>query len=162
MGLFYSTMPLVVKRIHSLLPTNGTYETRFLYNLEHILDVDKYFNLLMLHGIISIFLLLSVGIATDSMFILCIQHVSALFEIVRYVHPANRVAAWKKTHTNEIILLLNSYNLKCIRDSDIVMLEPDIADDEAYHIIIRCIKSYKRALKLVPVSYLGINASSTD
>ncbi|CAL1677733.1 unnamed protein product [Lasius platythorax] len=121
MGLFYSTMPLVVKRIHSLLPTNGTYETRFLYNLEHILDVDKYFNLLMLHGIISIFLLLSVGIATDSMFILCIQHVSALFEIVRY-------------------------NLKCIRDSDIVMLKPDIADDEAYHIIIRCIKSYKRAL----------------
>lgn len=35
-----------------------------------------------------------------------------------------------------------------IRGSDFVMAEPDVADDEAYHVIIDCIKSYKHALKL--------------
>lgn len=35
-----------------------------------------------------------------------------------------------------------------IRGSDIVMVESNIKDDEAYHIIIDCIKSYKHILKL--------------
>jgi len=30
-----------------------------------------------------------------------------------------------------------------------MLLNPDIADDEAYHAMINCIKLYKRALKLV-------------
>jgi hypothetical protein len=36
-----------------------------------------------------------------------------------------------------------------IRVLDCVMLKPNIADDEAYNIIIGCIKLYKYALKLV-------------
>ncbi|XP_072757398.1 odorant receptor 9a-like isoform X4 [Anoplolepis gracilipes] len=63
-----------------------------------------------------------VCIAVDSLFILCAQHVCALFERLRY-------------------------NMKRIQGSDLVIVEPNIADDEAYRIIIGCIKSYKHALK---------------
>ncbi|GAB1867898.1 Odorant receptor [Camponotus japonicus] len=121
-GIFYSTMPIVVSGIYSFLPTNDNYTARFLYRLEHVLDVDKYFNLLMLHGIISIFYIVSVPIAIDCMYVLCIQHVCALFEGIKY--KINR-----------------------IRGSDFVILKPNIVDDEAYHVIIDCIKSYKHALK---------------
>ncbi|XP_025262533.1 uncharacterized protein LOC109609791, partial [Camponotus floridanus] len=96
-AIFYSTMPIVVNGIYSFLPTNENYTARFLYRLEHVLDVDKYFNLLMLHGIISIF----------------------------YI----------------------AYKINRIRSSDFVILKPNIEDDEAYHVIIDCIKSYKHALK---------------
>lgn len=83
MGTFYTTMPIVMSGIYSFLPTNETYTARFLYRLEHVLDVDKYFNLLMLHGIISIFYMVSMPVAFDCMFILCIQHVCALFEGIK-------------------------------------------------------------------------------
>ncbi|XP_025262496.1 odorant receptor 9a isoform X2 [Camponotus floridanus] len=122
LSTLYSTMPVVVKTLHSLLPTNETYATRFLFRLDHVLDVDKYFNLLMLNGILGIFFLMSVWIAADGMFILCTQHVCALFEAVQY-------------------------NVKRIQGSDFVIDEPNIMDDEAYHVIISCIKSYEYALK---------------
>lgn len=38
--------------------------------------------------------------------------------------------------------------MRRIRSSDFAMAEPNRADDEAYHVIIDCIKSYRRALKL--------------
>ncbi|EFN71665.1 hypothetical protein EAG_01251 [Camponotus floridanus] len=123
-------MPVVVKTLHSLLPTNETYATRFLFRLDHVLDVDKYFNLLMLNGILGIFFLMSVWVAADGMFILCTQHVCALFETVQY-------------------------NVKRIQGSDFVIDEPNIMDDEAYHVIISCIKSYEYALKLVLVTSLN-------
>ncbi|XP_029663213.1 putative odorant receptor 85d [Formica exsecta] len=115
-------MPIVVSEIYSLLPTNETYTARYLFRLEHVLDVDKYFNLLMLHGIISVFYIVSVPIAVDSMFVLCIQHACALFEGIKY-------------------------KIQHIRGSDFVTLKPNIMDDEAFHVIIDCIKLYKRALK---------------
>ncbi|XP_029663210.1 odorant receptor 9a-like [Formica exsecta] len=121
-GIFYSTMPLVIGGLYSLLPTNETYTARFLYRVEHVLDMDKYFNLLMLDGVLGIFFVVSIWIATDGMFILCTQHVCALFEGIRY-------------------------NIERIQGTDFVIVEPNIADDEAYHVIISCIKSYKHALK---------------
>ncbi|XP_070165637.1 uncharacterized protein [Polyergus mexicanus] len=120
--IFYSTMPIVVSEIYSLLPTNETYTARYLFRLEHLLDVDKYFNLLMLHGIISVFYIVSVAIAVDGMFVLCIQHACALFEGIKY-------------------------KIQHVRGFDFVTLKPNIMDDEAFHVIIDCIKLYKRALK---------------
>jgi len=83
MWLFYTTPPIIVSGIYTLLPTNETYSARFLYRLEHVLDVDKYYNLLMLHGFISVFYIVSVPIAVDSLFTLCIQHVCALFRCMK-------------------------------------------------------------------------------
>ncbi|XP_011643738.1 uncharacterized protein LOC105431326 [Pogonomyrmex barbatus] len=82
--IFYCTTPVVITGIYTLLPTNETYSARFLFRLEHVLDVDKYFNLLMLVAFISVFYIISVPIAIDSMFILCTYHVCALFECIRY------------------------------------------------------------------------------
>ncbi|XP_050445521.1 odorant receptor 9a-like [Cataglyphis hispanica] len=121
-GVFYSTMPLVISGLYSLLPSNKTYTGRFLYRVEHVLDVNKYFSLLMLDGILGVFFIVSIWIATDGMFILCTQHVCALFAAIRY-------------------------NIERIQGTDFVIVEPNIADDEAYHVIIGCIKSYKHALK---------------
>ncbi|KAF3054394.1 Odorant receptor 158 [Nylanderia fulva] len=121
-GFFYTMMPTLTSGIYMILPTNKTYTAKFIYRLEHVLDVDKYFNLLMLHTFISVFFLLSVPIAIDCMFILCIQHACALFQGIKY-------------------------KIGCIPSSDFVVLKPNIENDEAYHIIIDCIKSYKRALK---------------
>ncbi|EFN79687.1 hypothetical protein EAI_13795 [Harpegnathos saltator] len=67
MWVLYSTMPLIVSWTYKLLPINATYTARFLYRLEHVCDVDKYFNLLMLHGFISVFYIVSVPIAVDTM-----------------------------------------------------------------------------------------------
>lgn len=85
MSFSYSTMPIVMSGIYYLLPTNETYPARFLFRLEHVLNVDKYFNLLMLHAIISVCYVVTIPIATDSLFVLCIQHVCALFEGIRYI-----------------------------------------------------------------------------
>ncbi|EFN79686.1 hypothetical protein EAI_13794 [Harpegnathos saltator] len=126
MWILYSTTPLIVSWTYKLLPINATYTARFLYRLEHVCDVDKYFNLLMLHGFISVFYIVSVPIAVDTMFVLCIQHVCALFEIIKY-------------------------DMEHIQGSDFVTLELDIADDIEYHKIIECIKLHDQAFKLVPV-----------
>ncbi|KYM79317.1 Odorant receptor Or2 [Atta colombica] len=122
MWLFYTTPPIIVSGIYTLLPTNETYSARFLYRLEHVLDMDKYYNLLMLHGFISVFYIVSVPIAVDSLFTLCIQHVCALFRCMKY-------------------------NMEQIRGPEFTLLNPDIADDKAYHSIISCIKLYKRIVK---------------
>ncbi|KYQ50200.1 Odorant receptor 49b, partial [Trachymyrmex zeteki] len=83
MWLFYTTSPIIISGIYTLLLTNETYSARFLYRLEHVLDIDKYFKLLMLHGFISVFYIVSVPIAVDTTFTLCIQHICALFECLR-------------------------------------------------------------------------------
>ncbi|KAG5344791.1 OR63A protein, partial [Acromyrmex charruanus] len=122
MWLFYTTPPIIVSGIYTLLPTNETYSARFLYRLEHVLDMDKYYNLLMLHGFISVFYIVSVPIAVDNLFTLYIQHVCALFRCIKY-------------------------NIEQIRGSEFTLLNPDIADDKAYHSIVSCIKLYKRIIK---------------
>ncbi|XP_025075183.1 uncharacterized protein LOC105431361 [Pogonomyrmex barbatus] len=122
MWLFYTTTPVIISGIYIFLPTNETYSARFLYRIEHVIDIDKYFNLLMLHGFISVFYVVSVPIAVDTFFILCIQHVCALFKCIKY-------------------------NIERIGNSEFVLLKPNIADDKAYHVVISCIKSYKHVLK---------------
>ncbi|XP_025995226.2 odorant receptor 22c isoform X2 [Solenopsis invicta] len=121
--VFY-TMPSGVARwMYKLFPTNETYRGKFMYRIEHVLDMDKYFNLLMLHGTIAVFFMVSVAIGVTTVFTLCTLHICALFECIRY-------------------------NVECIRSTDPVLLEPNIKDDEMYHDLIACIKSYKHALKL--------------
>ncbi|XP_032680914.1 uncharacterized protein LOC116848690 [Odontomachus brunneus] len=122
--LFYCTTPLVVSWTYELLPMNVTYTARFLYRLEHVCDVDKYFSLLMLHAFISVFYIVAVPIAIDTLFILCIQHACALFEIIQY-------------------------DMTRIQGSDFATSEPDIVNDEQYHKIIDCIRLHKYVLKLV-------------
>ncbi|RLU24543.1 ObirOr5-9E97 [Ooceraea biroi] len=121
----YSTMPIVSSGLYTFLPTNETYETKYLFRLEHVIDVEKYFTLLMLLAIIGVFYIVSIAIAVDSIFVLCIQHNSALFEGVRSLDCVQVEAQW--------------------------MLKPNVANDEAYHIIIGCIKSYKDALNFFDV-----------
>ncbi|XP_018358406.1 PREDICTED: uncharacterized protein LOC108758114 [Trachymyrmex cornetzi] len=81
--LFYSTTSIVVSGIYTILPTNKTYTAKFPYRIEHVLDIDKYFELLMLHGFISVFYIVSVVIAIDTTFALYTQHICALFECLR-------------------------------------------------------------------------------
>jgi len=66
-----------------ILPMNETHTAKFIYRMEHVLDMDKYFNFLMLHTFISVFFVVTVPIAVDTTFILCTQHICALFECVR-------------------------------------------------------------------------------
>ncbi|KAL0111603.1 hypothetical protein PUN28_013061 [Cardiocondyla obscurior] len=120
--IFYCATPIAISKIYTILPTNKTYTPRFLYRVEHVLDTDKYYNLLMLHGFISVFYIVTVVIAVDCFFVLCTQHVCALFKCIKY-------------------------NVERIQGSDFVLLKPNIADDEAYHALIDCIKLYKHALK---------------
>ncbi|XP_039305980.1 odorant receptor 22c [Solenopsis invicta] len=124
--VIYVLTPLVVTWIYKLLPIKATYTARFLYRIEHVLDVDKYYNLLMLHGAVSIFYILSASVAISTAFIACTLHICALFECLRY-------------------------NVERVQSTDPVLLEPNIKDDETYHDLVDCIKSYKHALKLSDV-----------
>ncbi|XP_020285644.1 uncharacterized protein LOC109855606 [Pseudomyrmex gracilis] len=119
--VFYSTMPVIVSGVYRLLPTNDTYEAKFLYRLEHVVNMDKYFNLLMFHGFLATFYLVSVPIALDTLFMVCAQHICSLFENIRY-------------------------NLEQIPARTNVTLRPNITDDKDYDIIIYCIKWYKHTL----------------
>ncbi|XP_039305970.1 odorant receptor 22c-like isoform X2 [Solenopsis invicta] len=126
---FYTTwvlyiMPWVIARgMYKLSPTNKTYTAKFLYRIEHVLDMDKYYNLLLLHGLMAAFFLLTVSISINAVFTVCTLHICALFECLRY-------------------------NVERIRSTDPVSLEPNIKDDESYHDLIACVKSHKHALKL--------------
>ncbi|XP_018053002.1 PREDICTED: odorant receptor 13a-like [Atta colombica] len=82
--LFYTTPPIIVSEIYTLLPTNETYTAKFLYRMDHVLDIDKYFNIMMLHGFISVFYIACVLTAIDTMFTFYTQHVCALFECLRF------------------------------------------------------------------------------
>ncbi|XP_039305981.1 odorant receptor 13a-like [Solenopsis invicta] len=120
--IFYCVTPIVVNRISVVLPTNNTHTPKFLYRLEHVIDMHKYYNLLMLHGSICVFYTVSVIIAIDCFFVLCTQHACALFKCIKY-------------------------NVECIGVADLESLNPNVKDDEAYHAIINSIKLYKYALK---------------
>ncbi|XP_026824150.1 uncharacterized protein LOC105286075 isoform X5 [Ooceraea biroi] len=128
----FSMMPIVISRLYTFLPTNETFETKYLYRVEHVIDVEKYFTLLMLLAIIGIFYIVSIAIAVDSVFVLCMQHNTALFEEVRFNMERIR-------------------SLDCVQVEAQWMLKPNVANDEAYHIIIGCIKSYKDALNFFDV-----------
>ncbi|XP_032686510.1 odorant receptor 13a-like isoform X2 [Odontomachus brunneus] len=119
MGHLYCLMPYVVSGIYSFL-SNVTYSAKFLYRLEHVFDVDKYFHLLVFHLYISLMFMLTVAVAIDSMFLICIQHVCALFDIIRY-------------------------NIEHIQNTEVIILKPNVLYDEPYHVIIDCIKIYNRA-----------------
>ncbi|XP_012529138.1 odorant receptor 9a [Monomorium pharaonis] len=121
-GIFYLTPPVITSGINMFLSTNETQPPRFLYRLEHVLDVDKYYNLLMVHTFISIFGIVAIATAVDGMFIFCIEHICALFNCAKY-------------------------NMARIQSSELILLNPSIADDEAYHNIIRCIQLHTRILK---------------
>lgn len=78
----YFSPPIAIKGLNMLLQ-NTTHEVKFSFRLEHVINVDKYFNLLTLFGLISSIFLGTVMVGVDSMFVLCIQHVCALFEYIR-------------------------------------------------------------------------------
>ncbi|XP_036147466.1 uncharacterized protein LOC118647187, partial [Monomorium pharaonis] len=84
-GFFYCTPPVIISGINMFLPTNETQPPKFLYRLEHVLDVDKYYNLLMLHAFISVFSIIAIATAIDGMFILCIEHICALFTCLKFI-----------------------------------------------------------------------------
>ncbi|XP_026824153.1 odorant receptor 13a-like [Ooceraea biroi] len=128
----YSMMPYVMSGLYMFVPTNETYETQYPFRVEHVIDMEKYFNLLMLFGIISVFYIVSIVVAVDCIFVLCIQHTCTLFEGIRFNMERIR-------------------SLDCVQAEAQWMLKPNVADDEAYHIIIGCIKSYKNALNFSEV-----------
>ncbi|KAH0946198.1 hypothetical protein HN011_010164 [Eciton burchellii] len=119
--IFYSSVPSVITVIHILLSANETYEAKFFYRIEHVIDLGSYYKLLLLHMFISVFYTVSILIAVDTLFVCCIQHVCSLFEIIRI-------------------------NMEHIRALDCVV-RPNVADDGAYRIIVGCIKTYIRTLK---------------
>jgi len=82
-GIMYALMPLVFPGIYVFLPTNQSYETTFFYCIEHVIDIESYYKLLMLHMIINIFYIVSLTIGIDSLFVLYVQHACALFENIR-------------------------------------------------------------------------------
>lgn len=83
---------------------------------------------------------------------------SACLRVVQMYKVSNKAVILKESLNTiifqaEIILLSNRYNIEKIRGSEYLLPNPNIADDEAYHTIINCIKLYKRILKLVSTSF---------
>ncbi|XP_020298584.1 LOW QUALITY PROTEIN: odorant receptor 13a-like [Pseudomyrmex gracilis] len=153
MWLFYTTMPIVVNGVYRFLPTNDTYSARFLYRLEHVVDMDKYFNLLMFHGFIRVFYIVAVPIALDTFFMLCVNYVCALFENIRRVslfffskfQTADRLQDDLKKPLKMSNIFIG-YNLERIPARTDVLFSSNITDDKNYDIIVYCIKWYKHAL----------------
>ncbi|KAH0946217.1 hypothetical protein HN011_011897, partial [Eciton burchellii] len=119
--IFYCSMPSIVTRIYILLWANETYEAKFFYRIEHVIDMENYYKLLTLHMFISVFYIVTVVIAVDCLFLFYVQYVCALFENIRL-------------------------NMERMQALNCVELRLNVADDEAYRIIVGCIKLYIRAL----------------
>jgi len=105
MWFFYCTMSLVIGGIYMLLPTNKTYEIRFLFRLEHVLDVEKYFYLLMLYAFISMFYL-----GNDSSWHMYLYFIYNMFaRYLTMVSCSTENYSIKKKFRMEILLLYKQF-----------------------------------------------------
>ncbi|XP_053981750.1 uncharacterized protein LOC128878007 isoform X2 [Hylaeus volcanicus] len=76
-GKQYSTL-------YANVPLNETRKDYFPIEMEYLIDEEKYFYLLAFHKNLSLFYCASVFIATETVYIMWLQHAAGLFEITSY------------------------------------------------------------------------------
>lgn len=76
-------MPLVPVVYNIFTPTNGSMPKQLMFEqVQYIIDTEKYYYPLLLHGSCSSIILLSIVVGIDTMYMFYIQHACATFSIV--------------------------------------------------------------------------------
>ncbi|XP_053981736.1 uncharacterized protein LOC128878007 isoform X1 [Hylaeus volcanicus] len=79
-SIFYIASFIVITDV----PLNETRKDYFPIEMEYLIDEEKYFYLLAFHKNLSLFYCASVFIATETVYIMWLQHAAGLFEITSY------------------------------------------------------------------------------
>ncbi|XP_011878676.1 PREDICTED: uncharacterized protein LOC105567980 [Vollenhovia emeryi] len=80
----YMTLPVMPSIVASFTSANQTQIHGLLYNVEAILDTEKYYYFILLHSYYTTFFLMTIPIAADSMLIAYVQHACGLFQAIGY------------------------------------------------------------------------------
>jgi len=93
-GSLFPLLALIPKILGIKAASN--YSTRpvgFPYHVEYYVDLEKYFYPILIHNYISVFIRLTIVIASDTLVAILVQHCCALFSIVRYDN-SNQLTFW--------------------------------------------------------------------
>lgn len=81
--LFYGSIHFIPDLLDLVAPLNQSRPHQLLILVEYFVDMDKYFYVIVLHFIVTVFVLQSVLMSTTSIYVAYIQHACGLFKIAR-------------------------------------------------------------------------------
>ncbi|XP_014485717.1 PREDICTED: odorant receptor 67a-like [Dinoponera quadriceps] len=125
-GSFYSALVLfmLVPLQPLLLGSSNDTARPLLHEVEYYIDMDKYYFPILIHGYITAVICVTIAIATDTMYVIMVQHVCGLFAIIGQ-QVENIIKEEKLT----------------------VDINPPVENDEPYRNIIKSIYTHKKALR---------------
>ncbi|KAI4477717.1 hypothetical protein M0804_012545 [Polistes exclamans] len=138
-GFLYGAM--VIFMITPLKPLifntlNETAERPLIHHVEYFVDKDKYYYFIILHSYVTIVICISVVIATDTMFLVFIQHVCGLFSTLGYYKIISK-------------RYFSRYQLYHLAEKEKLDLDINVAikDDKPYKNIAECIYRHQKAIE---------------
>lgn len=78
----YMTLPHIPAFIAYISNKNENVTRALLYHVEQVVDVDKYYYLVLFHSYYGTFFLMTLPIAADSMFLVYVQHACGMFSLI--------------------------------------------------------------------------------
>ncbi|XP_024868521.1 odorant receptor 9a-like [Temnothorax curvispinosus] len=124
---FYSALVffMLVPLQPLLLGSSSNDTTRpLLHQVEYYIDMEKYYFPILIHGYVTAVICVSIAIATDTMYVIVVQHVCGLFMIIG----------------QQLENLVKEDNLE-------INFNPFIKNDKPYENIVSSIHAHKRALR---------------
>lgn len=89
-AIFYSSLAIMVFChmstciLDKILPSNETHLKKFPILMEYSILDEKYFLFTVIYLYVSLLLIITIFVATESLIILWLQHAASLCEIIRY------------------------------------------------------------------------------
>ncbi|XP_032676029.1 odorant receptor 13a-like [Odontomachus brunneus] len=123
--LYFALILFMLVPLQPLLLGSSNDTTRpLLHEVNYYIDMDKYYLPILLHGYITAAICVTIAVATDTMFVIMVQHVCGLFTIIG----------------QQVDNIIKEENL-------MIDINPPVENDEPYKNIIKSIHAHKRALR---------------
>ncbi|XP_026826373.1 odorant receptor 13a isoform X2 [Ooceraea biroi] len=137
--LYSALILFMLVPLQSLLLESSLNSTNrpLLHRVEYYIDMDKYYFPILIHGYLTAIVCISIAIATDTMYVIMVQHVCGLFTIIG----------------QEMENIIKKDN----KDSLQINLYPTVQDDKPYENIIKSIYAHKRVLRFANLIETAFN-----
>ncbi|XP_032676032.1 odorant receptor 4-like isoform X2 [Odontomachus brunneus] len=122
--VYFALILFMLVPLQPLLLGSSNDTRPLLHEVNYYIDMDKYYLPILLHGYIMVAIIVTIGVATDTMFVIMVQHVCGLLTIIR----------------QQVDNIIKEENL-------MMDINPPVMNDEPYKNIIKSIRAHKRALR---------------
>lgn len=82
-GVFYILLPISTRIANQVSPKNVTPSHYILYPAIYFVDDEKYYYFILLHQSICFYVSTTVVLATDTLYVILVEHVCGMFNILR-------------------------------------------------------------------------------